>query len=556
MRQLRLIFDQGIENIEIKDGTTYEDLATRFQDRFPGQVTLALAQNCLHELSQPIGEGVEEVQLLDTRNTDGYRTYMRSLSYLFIIAARDHFPDKRIFLEHSISGASYCSIRQGDRFIPLDTRIRDSIRYKMEALVRENRQIEKMTVSLKEAQDLFKKMGRQDKADLLSYRDQDQVNLYKMGDNIDFFYGFMVPSTSYLKTFSIELFGDGMVLVGPERDKRGQVRNFVPQRKLSDAYREAEAWSELQGISQVKDLNRIIEEGNIGHVCRMAEALHQYKIMELAKEIQENAKRIILISAPSSSGKTSFANKLTTSLRVLGLRPISISMDDYYVNREDTPKKEDGTYDFESIYAIDLDLFNQDLTRLLQGQAVERIKFDFLEGKRIYTGEKIQLKAQDPVLIEGIHALNPILTKHVDQSFLFRIYLSVITQINLDDHNRIHTTDLRLMRRMARDKASRGKTVENTILEWPEVRRGEKEYIFPYQEEADAVFNSSFLFEIAMLKPILMEDLSKIGPENPAYIEASRLRSVLQYFQPVEDTSDVVNTSILREFIGGSKLVD
>lgn len=534
---------------------SYADYARDLAHEFDGQVILAKTGQVLHELSEAVDPDLEAFTLLDTADTDGHRVYMRSLSFIFILAINRTFPKARAVVEHSISGGAYCTIRQGSRRMDLDSHTRDRIQEEMARIVEADMAIERQLYSVPEAIEFFKEIGRQDKADLLHYLNADHVAIYRLGDYYDSFYGYMAPSTGYISTFRLELFEHGLVLLGPERDQRGVHRNFTPQYKLSETYREAERWSELQKIEDVYDLNQLLDQGKIGEVVRMTEGLQQHKIMEIGQEIIRRNKRIILIAAPSSSGKTSFAYKLMNDLRVLGLRPLKISMDDYYVDRDKTPLDADGQPDFESIYAIDLDRFEKDMDRLLHGQSVAKVLFDFLSGKSITLEETLSLSEGDPIIIEGIHGLNPLLLKNLDDRLKFRIYLSVTTQINLDDHNRIHTTDLRLMRRMARDKASRGRSVRDTIMDWPSVRAGEKRNIFPYQEEADILFNSSFIYEIAALKFIIEEDLRAIPPEDPAYLEAGRLLALLKYFLPMEDISDVVNTSILREFIGGSKIV-
>ncbi|MDO5026203.1 MAG: nucleoside kinase [Tissierellia bacterium] len=558
-RNVKVVFDVYEKKIEkyvdVKDSMTYEDLLKEYGGKIKSQVVLAKVQNRLVELFERIDPHAKEIVFLDTSDVDGNRVYMRSLSYLFITATNEILNDKSVVIEHTISEGLYCTIRQDGKIYNIDTNLKNAIKNKMLEFVRDKLKIEKLVFPVKEAIDLFKKQNRLDKIDLLKYRQKRYISIYRLGDYYDYFYGHMVPSTEYLKSFDIEIFDYGIVLLGVDPKDKYKVKNFVPHYLLSDTYNEAEAWSEMQEITSISKLNKIIEEGRIGDVCRMSEDLQQYKIMRIAQEIHSNNKRIILIAAPSSSGKTSFAYKLTSSLRVLGLKPISISLDDYYVNRVDTPLDENGNYDFEALESIDLDLFNKDLNDLMQAKPIERIRFDFLKGERVYTGEEIRLSGSDPVIIEGIHGLNPSLTRQIDERFKFRIYLSVITQINLDDHNRVATTDLRLLRRMARDKYFRGKDVRETILEWKRVRQGEEKYIFPYQEQADVMFNSSFTFDISALKPIVIDDIKAIAKKDPAYVEAARLKSFLQYFVSLEDTSDIVNTSILREFIGGSKII-
>lgn len=540
---------------EVKPTETYLDIAKEYEDQFLGRVMLAKRHNHLYELSEKVKETDHTIELLDTTDTDGNRVYMRTLSFIFIIAIDKVFNDESVVVEHTISNGLYCTVRCGDKIVQLDSHTKNKIKDVMTEIIEQNLKIESQVVSLDSAINIFEALGRDDKVALLKYRQRENVTLYKISDYVDHFYGHMAPYTGFVKTFDLELFDHGIVLVGQDPANKNLVRNFIPNYKLSDAYNEAESWSEMQGITDVPKLNEIIESGKIGDVCRMSEALQQHKIMDIAEKIRKNNKRIILIAAPSSSGKTSFAYKLTTSLRVLGLRPIAISLDDYFVNREDTPLDEEGNYDFESIEAIDIALFNRDLNKLMLGEEVEKIRFDFIDGKRIFTGENMSLSGSDPVIIEGIHGLNPILTRHIDDSYKFKIYLSVITQINLDGHNRIPTTDLRLLRRMARDKHFRGKDVSKTILEWPRVRAGERRNIFPYQEEADVMFNSSFTFDISAIKPIVIDDIESITDGDEAYVEAARLKSFLQYFVPIEDNQDIVNTSILREFIGGSRIV-
>lgn len=543
------------EKVTVSKETTFFDLLPKEKSPSDSRITLGKVNHVLYELGEEIPEVGEEILFINTQDTDGYRVYMRTLSFVFSVAMKELFPENRLVFEHSISGGTYCTLRDGDRPIVMDSWTRDRILTRMRKIVEEKIPIVRREVPVSEAISLFENLGRMDKVALLKQTEKDRVAIYSMGEHQDSFFGFLLPNTELVDVFDLELFNCGLVLLGVDRFAGDRVRNFLPQYKLSMSYNESEAWAELQGVTQVSHLNALIEQGRIGEVCRVTESLQNEKIMDIAEEIHRNNKRIVLIAAPSSSGKTSFTYKLKTKLKVLGLRPLTISLDDYYVNRVDTPLDEHGNYDFESIYAIDLELFNKDLNALMRGEPVERIRFDFTTGERVHMGEEIQIGARDPILIEGIHGLNPLLTDHIAEEHKYRIYLSVITQINLDNHNRIPTTDLRILRRMARDKAFRGKPIDQTIMEWESVRAGEKEFIFPYQEEADVLFNSSFIFEIPILKKILMKELKEISPENPAYTEAKRLESLLQYFVTLEDDSDVVNTSILREFIGGSKIV-
>lgn len=366
----------------------------------------------------------------------------------------------------------------------------------------------------------------------------------------------MFPSTSYIKDFDLVRMGDGLVIQGPDKGIRGKMSKFKALPKLSDIYRESEQWSRTLGIETVVDLNEIIENKEYGEMIRTVEALHEKKIAEIADMIVQRNSKLILIAAPSSSGKTSFAHRLSTQLRVNGLTPLPISLDDYFVDREHTPKDENGEYDFESIDAIDIDQFNKDLNDLLNGKEIVKIKFDFMTGSRVYTDKKLKLEENHPIILEGIHGLNPNLTKAISDDLKFKIYLSVITQINLDDHNRIPTTDFRLIRRMVRDHQFRNSSAERTLEKWASVRRGEERNIFPYQEEADVMFNSASVYELSVLKPRAIKLLRQVDEDSNHYLDALRLRKFLQYFNQIDDTGDIGPTSIIREFIGGSRIVD
>lgn len=552
---VRLSSSEEREEVTIAEETTFAQCAERMEERSSGRIVLARVKNHLYELAQRVPEDAEEIHLIDTTDTDGYRVYMRTLSFVFLEAMDRLFPDTHTVIEHSISGGLYCVLRRQRRVFMLDTQKREQIKAQMRAIIDAAIPIVRENMTYEEAKQLFRTLGRADKVDLYAQQTGKRVAVYRMGNAVDSFFGYMAPSSGYVSVFDIELFDHGLVLLGVDLWDKKKVNNFIPTYLLSETYNEAEDWSDRQGIYTVAQLNRSIAQGTIGDVCRMNEALQDHKIMHIAEDIILRNKRIVLIAAPSSSGKTSFAYKLMTSLRVLGKRPVAISLDDYFVNREDTPLDEQGEPDFEALEALDLRTFNADMRALLRGEEVERLRFDFVSGKRVHTNEYYRLGAEEPILLEGIHALNPKLSAEVDNRYKYRIALSVITQINLDAHNRIPTTDLRLMRRMARDLQFRGRDVRETIRTWPDVRRGENRNIFPYSELADVMFSSSFVYEIAALKPILEKRLREIGEEEPERIEAVRILSLLQYFLPMTDTSDVVNTSILREFIGGSKLV-
>lgn len=548
--------------LSVPEGATFFDVVQMMEreqqeadQKIFGVIVLARVENKLYELAQKVPPETEEIRLIDTTDMDGYRVYMRTLSFVFLEAVERLLPGTRTVVEHSISGGLYCVIRRDGRPLTIDTRTRDRLRQEMRKLIQADLPIVRERMSFEKAAELFAARQDQGKVDLFRQQTEGFVSVYRMGEAIDTFYGYMAPSTGCLTLFDLELFDHGLVLLGLDRQVPREVNNFLPTYLLSDTYNEAEEWSEMQGIHTVAQVNESILNGSIGEVCRMSEALMDHKIMRIAESIANQKKQIVLIAAPSSSGKTSFAYKLLTSLRVLGKRPIALSLDDYFVDREKTPLGPDGKPDFEALKAVDLKRFNADLLHLLRGEMIGRVRFDFKQGIRVLPDEKLALDRESPVIIEGIHGLNPGLTAEINDAVKYRIALSVITQINLDDHNRIPTTDLRLMRRMARDKQFRGRDVRETIRSWPSVRRGEDLNIFPYSENADVMFNSTSVYEISALKAIIWDDLLAIRPDQEEFVEAGRLIALLSYFLPMEDTSDVVNTSILREFIGGSRIV-
>jgi uridine kinase len=447
----------------------------------------------------------------------------------------------------------YCEVHKKN---PLTEEDISSIKQKMNEIINNNDRIEKIVTTKKEAMDIFNSCKMHEKAELLKYKQYDDVKIYKCRGYIDHFYGHMLPFTGNIKVFDLKLYKNGVIVLGPSEDDKNTATKFVAQPKLSDVYYEAEKWSNLMGVDTVTTLNKVIENNEYPEVIRTVEALHEKKLSQIADTIKDKNKRVVLIAAPSSSGKTSFAHRLYIHLRVNGLRPVSISLDDYFVNREDTPLDEFGNYDFESIYAIDLKRFNSDLKRLLDGEEITLPKFNFKTGKREETDKKLKIGKDQPIILEGIHGLNPMLTSSIPDEDKFKIYISALTQINLDDHNRIPTTDLRLIRRMVRDYQFRGYSAEKTILQWDSVRRGEKKNIFPYQEEADVIFNSACVYELSILKTYALPLLEEITPDNKTYMEANRLLKFLQYFVELKDSSDIPSTSILREFIGGSRIVD
>ena len=555
MRNLELNVNGEIKKYCIDknlEGIKLEEIARDIEESSDGIITLGIIKNKLRELSHVVKEDCS-IKFLDTTDLDGYRVYARVLNFIFMMACDDLFKDVRVTVEHSLSGGLYCEVH-----IDRDLNEEDikNIKCKMKEIIKNNYKIEKISTTRAEAISIFKEHKMIEKAELLRYKEYNDVKIYKCNNYIDHFYGYMLPSTGYIKTFDLKLYKNGVILFGPSKLYKNIPREFKPQPKLSNIYRESEIWSNLIGVDKVLTLNKIIENKEYGDVIRTVEALHEKKLSQIADIIKEQKKRIILIAAPSSSGKTSFAHRLCIHLRVNNLNPVSISLDDYFVDREHTPVDEFGNYDFESIYAINLEQFNRDLKDLLDGKEISLPKFDFKQGKQINSNKKLKIDSNQPIILEGIHGLNPLLTSSIPNDEKFKVYLSALTQINLDDHNRIPTTDLRLIRRIVRDYNFRGYSAETTIINWNSVRRGEEKNIFPYQEEADVIFNSACLYELAVLKKYVTPLLESIKDNSRAYIESNRLLKFLQYFVALEDTSDIPSTSILREFIGGSKIVD
>lgn len=535
---------------ENEAGVYIEDIAKSVEGEYSGQIALAVVNNELKELTSYIRKD-SKITFLDTKTEDGMRVYERTLNFIFIMACKSLYKDSKVIIEHSLANGVYCDVLIGR---PITEKDISDIKKKIDEIIEKDYKIEKSIYTKKEAKEIFESNGLSDKAELIKYKEKDEVKIYKCNDCIEHFYGYIMPSTGYIKAYNLFKYKKGVIIMGASKYDKNIPEEFIPQPKLTSVYREAEQWSYLIGVDKVISLNKIIEDNEYGELIRTVEALQEKKIAQIADIIKKENKRIILIAAPSSSGKTSFARRLCIQLKVNNLKPVTISLDNYFVDREDTPLDEFGQLDYESINAIDIKRFNQDLADLLEGKEVEIPHFNFVIGKR-ERGQKISIQKNQPIILEGIHGLNPILTSSISDDDKFKIYLSALTQLNLDDHNRIPTTDLRLIRRIVRDNQFRGNSAETTILNWPSVRRGEEKNIFPYQEEANVMFNSACVYELSVLKKYAVDLLEKIGKDSYAHIEAKRLLKFLQYFKTLDDISDIPPTAIIREFIGGSKIV-
>ncbi len=533
------------------EGTTFEEIAGPYQEINKNRIILVVANDRLMELSKCIQEDCV-LKFITTDTTIGHNTCKRSLSMLYVKAVYDVIDTDKIDQVRLLFavGNGYFSIITGD--VTVDDELVGKIKNRMIQLVEADIPIEKDSIHTEEAVKLFHRYGMEDKASLFKYRRVSRVNIYKMHRFEDYYYGYMAPSTEYLKCFDLHLYKDGIVLQMPTKQEPEQVLELKPREQLFKVQRDAVAWGDLQEIQTVGDLNNCISKGNILDLILVQEAQQEKKIAEIASQIAtQNHKKFILIAGPSSSGKTTFSHRLSIQLRANGRKPHPIALDNYFVNREDTPKDEMGNYDYECIQAIDVEQLNQDLMDLLDGKKVELPTFNFKKGEREYLGNSLQLGEDDVLVLEGIHGLNDALTYKLPKENKFKIYISALTQLNIDEHNRISTSEGRLLRRMVRDARTRGVSAKDTIAMWYSVRRGEEQNIFPYQEEADVMFNSACIYELAVLKQYVEPILFDIERDAPEYIEAKRLLKFLDYFIGIPSDYIPMN-SLLKEFIGGS----
>ena len=534
--------------VNCKEGTKFIDLVGKYYNGKVLDIAICKLNNKYYEL----GENVPccgKLTMIPFTSVDGMKVYARTLQYVFIKATLDLFKDAKIVIQHSIDKGIFGEIH---KITPLDEEDINKIKNRMKEIVNKNIPINKVKVKREKAIDIFKSYGMDDKVLLLEQVNFESVSLYELDGRYDYFYGYMAQSTGVIKAFDVMYYDPGFILRYPLEEDINTLVKFKEQRKLASIFMETERWLNILGVGEVGSLNEKIINGDLASLIMTSEALHEKKIAEIADKIfNRRDTRIVLIAGPSSSGKTTFANRLAIQLRVNGLIPIPISLDDYFVNREDTPIDEDGEYDFETIQSVDIKLFNEQLREILKGNEVELPTFNFLTGKREWIGNKIKLPQNGVVIIEGIHGLNPILTSEIDDKYKFKIYISALTQLNLDNHNRISTTDVRRIRRIVRDHLSRGHEAEDTLKMWPKIKRGEQKNIFVYQEEADVMFNSTLVYELCVLKKAALEELNKIDEDNTIYNEAKRLKSFLGFFKEI-DYDLVPQNSILREFIGGS----
>ena len=492
----------------------------------------------------------KDIEFIDYTQLSGLRTYVRSLCHIFSKAVYDIWPTATLNLEHPVSKGYYCVIHNGKN---IDLETIEKIKKRMWELIDADLPFLHKSVRTVDAAVLFRERGMNDKARLIETAGLPYTSYYELEGYINFFYGCLTPSTGYIQLFDLEPYMDGVLLRIPKQTDPMELQPVIKQDKMFEAYKEHLTLQRTVGLDNVGDLNLAIEKGRSQDIILVSEAMQEKQVAKIAEKIADGYKegiRIVLISGPSSSGKTTFCKRLQVQLTTNLLHPVGISLDDYFLNREDTPKDERGEYDFESLYALDLPYFNKDLKKLLSGEEIDLPTFNFETGQRVFKGKKLKLRENSILVIEGIHALNPELTEFIDDKYKYRVYVSVLTSISLDNHNWIPTTDNRLLRRIIRDYRFRGYSAEDTINRWPSVRRGEDKWIFPYQENADAMFNSAMLYELAALRKYAEPILAQVPESNKANAEAYRLLRFLRYFNYIP-TEELPGTSLLREFLGG-----
>ncbi|WP_304207254.1 nucleoside kinase [Phocaeicola plebeius] len=537
---------------EFPEGSSLLDIYNGFNLTMPYGPVSAKVNNKVESLDFRVYYN-KDIEFLDITSSSGMRTYVRSLFFILVKAVEELYPQGSISLEHPISKGYFCKLHI-DRTIGLDDVQR--IKQKMQEIIAADIPYTRTESHTEEVVRLFEKRGMMDKARLLDTYGQLYSYYYQLGDTVDCYYSSLVPSTGYIRLFDIVKYYDGLLLRIPSRENPTKLEEVVKQEKMLEVFQEYHRWNQILGISTVGDLNVACNHGHATDLINVSEALQEKKIAQIADEIthrNQDGKRVklVLISGPSSSGKTTFSKRLSIQLMTNGLKPYPISLDDYFVNRNDTPLDENGKHDFESLYAVDLPFFEEQLTTLLNGGEVELPRYNFTTGKREMSGKKLRIDEHMILIIEGIHALNPALTPHIPNENKYKVYVSALTTILLDNHNYIPTTDNRLLRRIIRDYKYRSYSAEETIARWPSVRAGEEKWIFPYQENADAMFNSALLFELAVLKDYVEPVLRKVPNRCPEYSEAHRLLRFLNYFVSVQD-KELPPTSLLREFLGGS----
>ncbi|MCB8943713.1 MAG: nucleoside kinase [Ardenticatenaceae bacterium] len=537
-------------------GTTLEAFVQEANLGVNGRIVAVLKDGKLRELSHPLQHDAELVPIT-TADSDGTRIYRRSLSFLMIAAAVELWPGRTFTIHHSMPfGGYYCECDSG---IALTEAELDCLRQRMNELVAADLPIQQVQLPLPEALNIFREGNDPEKVELFSKRRKDYVTLYELNGVRDYFHGFMVPSTGYLEVFDLRSYHNGFILQFPRRHEPGVLQPFEDEPILVKVFQEYKDWLKVIGVPRVASMNHAVKNGRLQEVILVAEALHQKQLADIGYDIHRRRPqvKIILISGPTSAGKTTFSKRLAIQLMARGITPITIGMDNYFIDRSLTPRDASGDYDFEALEAVNVPLFRAQLKALLAGETIVQPMYDFFTGKSTW-GEKLSIGPDQVIIIEGIHGLNPALVEGLPPESLYRIFISAFTQLNLDKHNRVPTTDTRLLRRIVRDAAHRGYTAADTIGRWSSVRRGEKRHIFPHQNNANVFFNSALVYELSVLKTLAYPLLLQVEPGTPQRVEANRLMAFLQWFDPIpnEALHYIAGDSILREFIGGSILRD
>ncbi len=534
----------------VEQGTTLESLAGEYKE-LPFMILAAKVDYKISELTKKIEEPCT-IEFLDMRDQAANLMYQRSLSLVYLEAIHDVLGRVSVFIENSLNKGLYTEVRTQN---PITQEEVQQIEERMHELVRRDIPFVKEIMNREDTLKVLLNDGHKEKARMLQKSDVDKFPFYSLEGFRNFFYGLMVPSTRYVKYFELRKYRRGVLLRFPHPSAPDKLPPYVDEVLLYHVFGETKNWDRLMGISYVGELNEKTESGEYKEIIQISEALHEKKIAQIADMIAEQKKRIVLISGPSSSGKTTFARRLNIQLRVNGLEPLYLGTDDYFVERGQTPKDENGEPNFEDIESLDIELFNRDMNSLLKGDEVDIPTFDFMNGTKVFGKRITRAKKGQPIIIEGIHGLNKQLTQEIPDEEKFKIYISPLTQLNIDEHNRIPTTDARMLRRMVRDYQFRGHSAQSTIQSWPKVRKGEDKNIFPFNGEADVFFNSVHIYELAVLKKYADPLLRNITHEEPEYSEAVRMLKFLQYFKTIEDDTMIANNSIIREFIGGSIFV-
>jgi uridine kinase len=541
------VFVEEFGKLVVKEDSTLLEVAIEASKEDAKKYLGARIENEIFPLFKTV-EDEQYIKLLTNRDVDGYRIYTKTISAVFIMACKELFPNKDAVIYHFLGPGLYAELDGKHNISFKETQ---EIEKKMNEIIEKDIPIVRKEYSKEETIKLFTDYGYLDKVRLISTLDKEKFSIYTIGSHIDSFHGYLAPSTGYVSEFKLKYYYPGVIILFPSRKNNYVMEEFKDQKKLAKIFKESNTWSDILDMSNIGSLNEKIENKQVREIIQVSEALHEKKIAQIADKICADTDiTMILIAGPSSAGKTTFSKRLVTQMRVNGKRPISISMDDYFVDRERTPLDSHGKPDYESVDAIDIEQFNMDLISLLEGETIELPKFNFITGESERSGKLINVDIDHPIIIEGIHGLNPNLTKEIPEKNKFKIYISALTQLNLDNHNRISTTDTRLIRRMVRDVEFRGNDPLKTFEMWAGVRRGEEKYIFPYQEEADIMFNSSLVYEMSVLKKYIEPLLKEITKESEYYSEAKKLLKFLSYFNSIENERFIPPNSIIREFIG------